>query len=379
MSGKDFYQVLGVPDTASEADIKKAYRRLAKQYHPDANPDNPQAAERFKGISEAHATLSDPDKRKKYDRMRKYGAFDMGGRGGRGRAGTGAPGGAGSTQDFDFDFGNLGNMGGLGDIFSSIFGGGGGGGGGGGAPHGSHPAQGQTVEAVVEVPFRVAMLGGKIPVSIPITEQCRTCQGTGGAPGASLDTCSECHGRGTVSFGQGGFAVNRPCPACRGRGKVPSTPCPTCRGTGEIRSQRKVMITVPPATESGNRVRLRGQGQPGPPGTKPGDLIITFEVKPDRFFHKDGLNLMCSVPINIAQAMLGSKIRVRTLDGKKVVLRIPPGTQSGRKFRIKGLGLEKNGRKGDQLVQVDVRIPDKLSESEEELVKRLAEEAGLKH
>ncbi len=362
MAGKDFYQILGVPDSASEADIKKAYRRLAKQYHPDANPDNPQAADRFKEISEAQATLSDAGKRKKYDRMRKYGAFS-------GMAGGGSRGPSGGAPEMDFDFGNLGNMGGLGDIFSSIFGGG----------ARQKEQQGQSFETVVEVPFRVAMLGGKVPVAFPVTESCHTCKGTGGAPGATFSTCSECHGRGTVSFGQGGFAVSRPCPMCRGAGKIPSKQCPTCRGTGELRSQRKVMITVPPATEPGNKVRLKGQGQPAPAGGRAGDLIITFEVKKDRFFKKDGLDLICKVPINLAQAVLGSKIKVRTLGGKKVVLRIPPGTQPGRKFRIKGLGLEKNGRKGDQLVQVDVKVPQKLSSDEKAMLEQFAEKAGLKY
>ncbi len=363
MAGKDFYQVLGVPDSASEAEIKKAYRRLAKQYHPDANPDNPQAGERFKEISEAHSTLSNTDKRTTYDRLRKYGAFMGGGRPGAGRAP--GPGGA---QDLDFDFGNLGSMGGLGDIFSSIFG------------KGRQPEPtAQHLETILEVPFRIAMLGGKVPVTLPFTESCHTCHGSGGAPGASFSTCSECQGRGSVSFGQGGFAVNRPCPACRGKGKTPSKLCPTCRGTGELRSQRKVMITVPPATESGTKVRLKGQGPPAAAGGRAGDLFITFEVKPDRFFRKEGLDLICEVPINIAQAMLGSKIKVRTLGGKKVLLRIPAGTQPGRKFRIKGLGLEKNGRKGDQLVQVDVKMPDKLSSNEEKLLKEFADKAGMKY
>jgi molecular chaperone DnaJ len=367
VAGKDFYQVLGVPDSASEAEIKKAYRRLAKKYHPDANPDNPQASERFKEISEAHSTLSDSDKRKQYDRMRKYGAF-MGGRGAGGGTSTRPPGSGGAGGDFDFDFGNLGNMGGLGDIFSSIFGRG-----------KTEEPPAQNLETLLEVPFRVAMLGGKVPVTLPVTESCHTCKGTGGAPGASFSTCSECQGRGSVSFGQGGFAVNRPCPACRGKGRQTSQPCTTCRGTGDLRSQRKVMITVPPATESGTKVRLKGQGQPARPGGKAGDLLITFEVKSDRFFRKEGLDLICEVPINIAQAMLGSKIRVRTLEGKKVVLRVPPGTQPGRKFRLKGMGLERNGRKGDQLVQVDVKLPEKLSSKEAQLVKDFADKAGLKY
>jgi molecular chaperone DnaJ len=366
VAAKDFYQVLGVTDSASQDDIKKAYRRLAKQYHPDANPNNAKAAERFKEVSEAHSTLSDPEKRKQYDQMRRYGAFD-----GMPRrpSGAGARAGgfeAGNVDAQGFDFGDLG---GLGDIFSSIFGRG----------RREESRGPETLEAVVEVPFRVAMLGGKIPVTLPVTETCPTCNGSGGAPGATWSTCPECQGRGTISFGQGNFAVNRPCPQCRGRGKIPSERCPTCRGAGEIRTERRITITVPPATETGDRVLLRGQGQGDGPGSVPGDIVITFQVQPDRFFRREGLDIVADVPINLAQAALGSRIRVRTLDGKKVLLRIPPGTQSGRRFRIKGQGLEKNGRKGDQLVGVQVTVPDQLTPEQQELMKRFADSAGLKY
>jgi molecular chaperone DnaJ len=363
VAAKDFYQVLGVPDSAGQEDIKKAYRRLAKQYHPDANPNNPSAAERFKEISEAHAVLSDAEKRKQYDQMRRLGAFD--GMPGRQRTGARAGNmdmGGGDAAGFDFaDFG------GLGDIFSSIFGRG----------RRDEPTAPEMLEAVVEVPFRVAMLGGRVPVTLPMSETCPTCTGSGGAPGATWSTCPECNGRGTISFGQGGFAVNRPCPQCRGRGRVPSQPCPTCRGAGEVRTERRVMITVPPATESGSRVRLRGQGQPSRPGAAPGDLLITFQVQPDRFFRREGLDILCDVTINLAQAVLGTRLRVRTLDGKKVMLRIPPGTQPGRKFRIKGQGLEKGGRRGDQLVVVQVSVPAELTPEQQELMKRFAESKGL--
>jgi molecular chaperone DnaJ len=369
VAAKDFYQVLGVPDTASQDDIKKAYRRLAKQYHPDANPNNTQAAERFKEISEAHSVLSDPDKRKQYDTMRKYGAFAGAGAGGGRRGGgpaTGGFGGAGggfSTENLDF-----GDLGGLGDIFSSIFG------------RGRREERGgDTLDTVVEVPFRLATLGGKISVTVPVTEPCPTCQGSGGAPGATFSQCPECNGRGTISFGQGGFAVNRPCPRCRGRGRIPSQPCPTCRGAGDVRTERRVQITVPPGTEDGTRIRLRGQGAPGQSGTPAGDLLVTFQVQPDRFFRRDGLDLVSEVPINVAQAVLGTRIRVRTIDGKKVVLRIPPGTQPGRRFRIKGQGVEKNGRRGDQLVQVNLNVPDDLTPEQQELMKQFADAAKLPH
>jgi molecular chaperone DnaJ len=362
---KDFYQVLGVSDSASQAEIKKAYRRLAKQYHPDANPDNAAAAERFKEISEAHSVLSDADKRKQYDQMRRLGAFD--GSAARGpRAGAGARGGGARGPDIDMEGMDFGDFGGLGDIFSSIFG------------RGRQEApRAEVIETVVEVPFRVATLGGKVPVRLQVTETCPTCAGSGGAPGATWSTCPECNGRGTISFGQGGFAVNRPCPQCRGRGQIPSQPCPTCRGAGEIRTERDVVITVPPATETGTRVRIRGQGEPGRPGGPPGDLLVTFQVQPDRFFRREGLDIVCEVPLNLAQAALGTRLRVRTLDGKKVMLRIPGGTQPGRKFRIKGQGVEKNGVRGDQLVQVNVTVPEQLTPEQQDLLRRFAESAGL--
>jgi molecular chaperone DnaJ len=365
VAAKDFYQVLGVPDSASQDDIKKAYRRLAKQYHPDANPNNPKAAERFKEVSEAHSTLSDAEKRKQYDQMRRYGAFDGMPRRPPSGASRGAGPAPGNVDAQNFEFGDLG---GLGDIFSSIFGRG-----------RREEARGDTLEAVVEVPFRVAMLGGKVPVTLPVTETCPTCTGSGGAPGATWSTCPECQGRGTISFGQGNFAVNRPCPQCRGRGKIPSEKCPTCRGAGEIRAERRVTITVPPATETGERVMLRGQGEGNGPSQPTGDLVITFQVQPDRFFRREGLDIVADVPINLAQAALGTRLRVRTLDGKKVLLRIPPGTQPGRRFRIKGQGIEKNGRKGDQLVGVQVTIPDELTPEQQEMMKKFADAAGLKY
>ena len=364
MAAKDFYQVLGVSDSASQDEIKKAYRRLAKQYHPDANPNNASAAERFKEISEAHSVLSDAEKRKQYDQMRRLGAFDGGpARGPRPGGPRRGPGPEAGAEGFDF-----GDFGGLGDIFSSIFGRG---------RQGQEEPAAESIETVVEVPFRVATLGGKVAVSLQVIEPCPTCAGSGGAPGATWSTCPECKGRGTISFGQGGFAVNRPCPQCRGRGRIPSQPCPTCQGAGEVRTERQVSITVPPGTDTGTRVRMRGQGQAGRSGMPAGDLLVTFQVQPDRFFHREGLDIVCEVPLNLAQAALGTRLRVRTVDGKKVVLRIPAGTQPGRRFRIKGQGVEKNGVKGDQLVQVQVQVPDQLTPEQQEMLKQFAQSAGL--
>lgn len=355
--------MLGVADTADAAEIKKAYRRLAKQYHPDANPNNPSAAERFKEISEAHGVLSDTDKRKQYDRMRKYGAFNGGGRsGGASRGGSAGSGPAGADAGFEFS-----DLGGLGDIFSSIFG------------RGRREEAAEPIETLVEIPFRVAALGGKVPVSLAVNEQCGTCHGTGGAAGAKLTTCPECSGRGTVTFGQGGFAVSRPCPRCRGRGKIASEPCPTCHGQGEVRTERRLTLTVPPGTESGAKMRLQGQGQPAPGGGPTGDLVVTFQVQPDRFFTRDGLDLRCEVPINLAQAVFGTQLRVRTLDGKKVLLKVPPGTQPGRTFRVKRLGLTKGGRRGDQLITVNVALPTELTPEATALMQQLAAATGMKY
>ena len=362
MASKDFYQLLGVTEKATPEEIKKAYRRLAKKYHPDANPNNTQAAEMFKQISEAHGVLSDADKRKKYDMMRRLGAFDPTARR-PAPQGAGGRGGGGET----FDFGDFGSMG-LGDIFSSIFGRG-----------RKDEPKGETVEATLDIPFRTAALGGKVPISLSMNDTCATCGGNGAAPGATLSQCPECNGRGTISFGQGGFAVNRPCPMCRGRGKVPSEKCPTCGGAGETRSEKRVMITVPPATENGVKIRLKGQGERGGGGKPPGDLLVTIQVQPDSFFRRDGLDLICDVTINLAQAAFGTRLRVKTLDGQKVLLKIPPGTQPGRKFRIKGQGIAKGERRGDMLVTVQVTVPEQLSPEQAELLRKFAEAAGMAH
>jgi molecular chaperone DnaJ len=364
---RDFYQILGVAENATPEQIKRAYRKLAKKHHPDANPNDKTAGERFKELSEANAVLSDSEKRKKYDLLRRYGAFSGAARGPGGPAG--APGG--SFRVEDLDLGDLGAFGGLGDLFSSIFGG--------DRKKRSGPERGESVETVVSIPLRVAALGGKVPVVVPVTEACGTCGGSGAAPGATLALCGECKGTGTISFGQGGFSVKRPCPACRGRGRIAAQRCGACAGAGDVRVEKRVMITVPPGTDNGSKIRLKGQGPRGSGGAEAGDLVITFQVEPDRFFSREGMDIHCGVPINVAQAILGTKLKVRTLDGKHVVLRIPSGSQPGRKFRIKGQGVEKGGVRGDQIVEIAVDIPAKLAPDQEELVRKFAESAGLKH
>jgi molecular chaperone DnaJ len=377
---KDFYAVLGVSASASQDEIKKQYRKLAAKFHPDKNPNDAKAADRFKEISEAYQVLGDADRRKQYDQMRSLGAF--GGFGGprqgpRPGAGTPGAGGAPGAGNFRFEDFDIGGLGGLGDIFSSMFGGGTPPGGTRPRPRG--PERGQDVEMQLAVPFREAALGGKVPVQLEVNEECPTCHGSGAAPGAKLQTCPECSGRGTISFGQGGFAVQRPCPMCLGRGQVPTERCPTCNGVGEVRTRKTIQITVPAGIDSGSRIRLKGQGGRGQHSGQPGDLIITFQVEPDRFFRREGLDIIAPVPINIAQATLGSRISVRTLDGKRVAIRIPAGTSNGKRFRVRGQGIEKEGAKGDLIVQVDVQVPEKLTEDQERAMKEFAEAGGLKY
>jgi molecular chaperone DnaJ len=368
---KDYYQILGVGETASADDIKKAYRKLAKQYHPDANQNDPKAAEKFKEIGEAYSVLSDGDKRKQYDQVRKnpFAGFGFG----RPGAARPEPGAAETTYSFE----DIGDLGGLSDLFGSLFDRGrrrrp-------GQPQEPRRTRGHDIEYLVEIPFITAARGGKITITIPVTEDCPTCSGSGNAPGTKPRTCAECGGSGTITFGQGSFAVSRPCPACLGRGQVPTEPCKTCNGTGQIREQRQIAITVPPGVDTGSKLRLTGQGERAPAGGTPGDLLVTFRVTPHHFFRRDGLDIHVTVPINIAQATLGSKIRVRTVDDKKVALRIPPGTQSATRFRIAGQGIEKGGRRGDQYVQVKIEVPDHLTPEQEQRLREFAVAAGMKY
>jgi molecular chaperone DnaJ len=383
MAQQDYYAVLGVPASATQDEIKKQYRKLAAKHHPDKNPNDPKAAETFKSISEAYQTLGDAEKRKQYDQMRQLGAFGGFGGGARpGGAGAGARGGAygyppGGASNVRFeDLGDLGGLGGLGDIFSSMFGGAAGGtrAGAGARPRG--PQRGADVETSLEIPFRTAAMGGKVPVELDMTEECATCHGSGAAPGAKLQTCPECNGRGTISFGQGGFAVQRPCPVCLGRGQVPTERCPTCGGSGEVRTRKKVMITVPPGVDEGTKIRLKGQGARGMKGGQAGDLLITFHVRPDRFYKREGLDLIAPVSITIPQATLGTKVSVKTLDGKKVTITIPRGTTSGKRFRVRGQGIERDGSRGDLIVEVSVTVPDTLTPEQEEAMRKFAETMG---
>jgi molecular chaperone DnaJ len=370
MPTRDYYSVLGVPSTATAEEIKKQYRRLAKQYHPDSNQGDATASERFKEISEAHSVLGDATKRTQYDEMRRLGAYEQAAspRGGA-RAGGGAAGGS-SFRFEDFDVGGLG---GLGDLFGTMFGNRG------GNARARGPEPGPSVETTLEVPFRTAATGGKLPIDLEVSEGCAACSGSGAAPGARTQACQECGGRGTISFGQGSFSVNRPCPACLGRGTTPSVPCPACQGAGEVRTRKKVMITVPAGTETGAKVRLKGQGGRGRNGGPSGDLLITFTVAADTFYRRDGLDLIATIPLNIAQATLGSKVSVRSLSGSKVSLRIPAGTPSGKRFRVRGQGITREGATGDLLVEVQIVAPESLTDEQRALMEQFAAAADLSY
>lgn len=363
MPAKDYYQTLGVPLDADADRIKKAYRALARENHPDANPDDPGAEERFKEVSEAYRVLSDPEQRQRYDRMRKAGSAGFGGFRGRGPAGRG---GGGWQQVNLEDLEDLEGLGGgaFSDLFSSIFGGRMGG----GPRRGPEPRKGPDRQVDVRISFEVAARGGKVTIRVPMEETCPRCEGRGNEPGTPVQTCPQCGGSGQISLVQGGFAVQRPCPRCYGRGTLVETPCRECHGEGTVTRRRQVKVRVPAGTEAGERIRMRGKGEPGVAGGPPGDLFLTVRIKPDSFFRRDGLDIHCTVPIGVSQAMGGTKIRVRTIHDQKVELTVPPGTQGGTRLRLKGQGIEKGDRVGDQFVEIQIRVPDVSDLTEEERV-----------
>jgi molecular chaperone DnaJ len=347
---KDFYQILGVPETAGESEIKKTYRKLAKRYHPDANPGNKQAENKFKEISEAYDVLSDKQKRSQYDQMRKYGGGYGGYGGGRARPGAG--------EGFDFGdlssmFGEFGGFGSFADIFSSIFGDMPGTGMRGAGSR--HSREGEDLYSEIDVPFETAVKGGQVTVRVNVNEQCRVCNGTGAKSRAAPRICPDCQGRGTVTFAQGNFAVSRPCPRCLGRGRIISEPCGNCRGAGTVRQPHNLAVRIPVGIELGKNIRLQGLGNPGVNGGRPGDLYLKVNITGHHFFWREGMDIHCRVQISASQAEKGTKIRVRTIADKKVDLKIPPATRAGAKFRLKGYGLAQGGRKGDQIVEIQIK------------------------
>jgi molecular chaperone DnaJ len=352
---KDYYQILGVPETAGEAEIKKAYRALAKKYHPDANPGNKAAENRFKEISEAHEVLANKQKKAQYDQMRRYGPGAFGGFGGRARPGAGAPGGA---QGFDFDdlssiFGEFGGFGSFADIFSSIFGEGV------RSPYerGKSARVGEDIYSEIEVPFETAINGGRVNVRLNVAEQCPVCHGSGAKPGTRPRVCPECQGRGVVNYMHGNFSVSRPCPRCLGRGQIIGESCTNCNGTGSIRTPREVAVKIPAGIQSGRNIRLKGLGNPGSHGATPGDLYLRINISGHQFFWREGIDIHCRIKITGQQAAKGAKVRVRTINGQKVELKIPPETKSGARFRLRGFGLADGDRKGDQIVEIELKQP----------------------
>ena len=367
---KDFYKDLGVSPDATQDEIKKAYRKLARDLHPDANPGDAKAEERFKAVSEANAVLSDPAKRREYDETRRL--FASGGMPGGFRPGAGGfSGGTGAT----FDIGDLfgGAEGGLGDLFGGLFNRGG------GASAGrSRPRRGGDVETETTLDFRDAVKGVTVPLRLTSPAPCTTCHGSGAQPGTSPRVCPHCNGSGVVSRNQGAFGFSEPCDDCRGTGSIIDNPCSDCRGTGIQNRTRTITVRVPAGIKDGSRIRLAGQGEAGLRGAPSGDLYVTVHVRPDRVFGREGDDLTLVLPVSYGELVLGGTVSVPTLDGR-VGLKIPPGTADGRVLRVRGRGVPKRGGgAGDLLVTVKVAIPQKLDEKAAEALQNYlrAEEAS---
>ena len=354
---KDYYRVLGVSDTATQKDIKSAYRKLSRQYHPDANPGDTAAEERFKEVSAAYDVIGDPERRKEYDEVRRLGPVGAGF--------PGAGGGGGRTGSFRFD-----DIGDLGDVFGGIFNRGRPRGG--TAGRGTGPHRGQDLEASLHMSFEDAARGLETTIHLTSEASCSTCHGTGARPGTSPRTCPECDGRGVLDSNQGLFSFSKPCPVCAGRGYTIDDPCPTCRGAGIEHRPREVKVRLPAGVEDGQRIRLRGRGGPGRNGGPPGDLYVTVAVAEHRLFGRRGRDLTLTVPVTFPEAALGADVAVPTLDGGVVKVRIPAGTRSGKVLRVRGRGVSTPKGAGDLLVTVEVAVPQKLTATERKAVEALA-------
>ena len=351
---KDFYKALGVPKDASQDDIKKAYRKLARAHHPDSHPGDQAAEERFKEVAQAYDVVGDPEKRKKYDEMRAYG----GGFGPFTTAGTGG------GQPFDVgDFLGDQGVGGFGDLFGTMFGGGRG-------RTRQAPRRGADIETDTTIAFTDAIEGVTVSLRLSSDAPCPDCSGTGARSGTVPRVCPECEGTGMHAASVGGaFTMNETCPACRGRGMVVDDPCPTCHGSGRGLSSRTIQARIPAGVKDGQRIRLRGKGASGERGGPPGDLFVNVKVAPHRLFDRKGDNLTLAVPVSFDEAALGADIKVPTLAGAPVTVKIPPGTPNGRTFRVRGRGVQRpDGHKGDLLVTVDVQVPATLNAKAREAV-----------
>jgi len=352
----DYYETLGVSNSASEDEIKKAYRSLALKYHPDVAEDKEAAAIKMKEINEAYAVLSDAQKRQQYDQF-GHAAFDP-------SQGMGANG-------FDFD------IGGVGDIFDMFFGGGG------GRRRRTGPQRGSDREIQILIDFEDAAFGTQKEVQYPRMEDCDVCEGSGAEPGTSPKTCPACDGKGQVRSVQstplGRFETVRPCTRCAGKGKIVEKPCKTCNGQGKVRRSRHLKLRIPAGVDSGAKLRMQSEGEPGINGGPPGDLYVYIEVKPHKIFERRGSDIYCEVPISFVQAALGDEIDVPVLDGSGSI-KVPEGTQTGSSFTLKGKGIPhvRGHRRGDQIVFVKVTVPNKLSEKQKDLLKKFNEEEEKK-
>ncbi len=353
MARKDLYEVLGVEKKATPDEIKKAYRKLARRYHPDRNAGDKAAEERFKEVSQAHDVLSDPAKRQAYDRGE--GPFAAGGA-------AGSPFGG-----FDFD------VGGLGDILSNLFGGAAGGGPAAGRAR-SGPQRGRDLEAAVQIDFDQAVAGAQIPLTVPTPQRCSTCSGTGARPGTSATVCPQCQGRGIESQGQGMFSISQPCSRCGGSGAVIEDPCPTCHGSGITRSVKRYRVNIPAGVRDGSRIRLAGKGEPGQRGGPPGDLYVITHVEPSTVFSRKGDNVEVEVPLTVVEALRGGEIEVPTLRGRKT-LRVAPGTRHGTVQRLRGEGPPRLGSDGhgDIHYRFVIDLPEILNAEQEEAVDALSQ------
>jgi molecular chaperone DnaJ len=359
----DHYKTLGVEKKASADEIKKAYRKLARRYHPDRNPDDKQAEERFKEISQAYDVLGDPEKRKQYDSG--TGQFAAGGAGGPGFGGFG---------NFDFDASSMG------DILSNLFGRGGAAEGSGGAagPGGGRRVRpraqrGGDLETEVRISFDQSVSGAQIPLSVPTTGTCPTCHGTGAKPGTTPKVCPRCEGRGIESQGQGMFSITQPCSQCGGSGTVIEDPCPRCGGSGAVRNVKKFRVNIPAGVREGSRIRVPGKGEAGTQGGPPGDLYVVTHVDPSPVFKRKGDQLEVEVPLSIPEALRGGEVRVPTLDGSKT-LRVKPGTHHGTVQRLRGEGPPKLGSKtrGDIHYRFTIDVPESLTDEQSEAVEALS-------
>ncbi len=348
---KDYYRVLGVPGTASAKEIKSAFRKLSREYHPDANPGDTGAEERFKEVSAAYDVIGDADRRKEYDEVRRLGP-----------AAAGFPGGDG-FQGGGFEFTDVGD---LGDLLGGLFGRQGR-----GRSRGTGPHRGQDLETELHLSFEDAAAGVTTAVHLTSEAPCHTCHGSGAKPGTSPRQCAHCGGRGVVSDNQGPFSFSSPCPVCGGRGVTVEDPCPTCRGSGIERRPREVKVRIPTGVDDGQRIRLKGRGGPGRNGGPAGDLYVVVGVRPHPLFGRTGRDLTLTVPVTFAEAALGADITVPTLVHGPVTLRIPAGTRSSRTFRVKGKGVAGPKGAGDLLVTVEVAVPSKLSTAERKAVEAL--------